>query len=116
MGAYTQGKKVAGDYDSGWQKITLTSAVTQHTILVPMMRKIGNEVQLKGAINMTAPGTIATLPYKPVDEFGFNCSQLSTTPGQNANVYLETDGTLQLIYASTYEKGVWLNEIHYFIN
>lgn len=99
--------------DTGWQKLTVASGVTVGQYRIPMIRKQGNRVTLRGAVTLAKAGDIATLPYKPVDEYGFNCSQMSNTAGQAANVYVETDGTLKVITASNFDKGIFLNSIEF---
>lgn len=105
--------------DSGWMDLELASGSKWHDIYPGQFRIIGKHVYLRGCVLSKEKAfeetPIAKIPraYAPSIREAFTTAQMSSIPGEIAQIAIWPNGEIQVVSAVSKEKNVYINQVDY---
>lgn len=105
--------------DSGWMNLELASGSKWHDIYPGQFRIIGKHVYLRGCVLSKEKAfeetPIAKIPraYAPSIREAFTTAQMSSIPGEIAQIAIWPNGEIQVVSAVSKEKNVYINQVDY---
>ncbi|NFO31113.1 SGNH/GDSL hydrolase family protein, partial [Clostridium botulinum] len=125
MGFYTDlelRNKLYSLYDTGWLPLPLINGTVANTIDIPLYRRAGRMLSLKGEIDniISTVTTVATLPsgFTPNSKVGGNSIALSflwTGADTQSRMFINKNGNI-IVPNHTDTKKMWLDGINFMID